>query len=106
MEKIKLSNEATFDLIPMGIEIKEKSKSFTISSELTPTEIETAFTDVSTITHLSEADETLATYYDGIGLKSVKHDIENNTYTVEISTDEILRKMQQMQAQIDALTAV
>lgn len=106
MEKIKLSNEVTFDLQPMGIDIKEKSKSFVVSSELTPTEIETAFTDVSTITHLSEVGETLATYYDGIGLKSVKHDVENNTYTIEISTDAILRKMQQMQAQIDALISV
>ena len=92
MEKIKINNQL-FDLVPMGINISEKSMSITISSALDYSALETAFSDVSSIEHQSEAGELLATYLDGVAVKSISRDIESGTYTVVISTDAVAKAL-------------
>lgn len=92
MEKIKANNQL-FDLVPMGINIGEKSMSITLSSSLTSAGIETAFTEVSSIEHQSEGGELLATYLDGVAVKSISRDIESGTYTIVISTDAVAKAL-------------
>jgi hypothetical protein len=102
MEKIKI-NINTFDLIPMGIDQSDKSRTFTISSTLPPAEIESAFTNVERIEYLSESDEILVTYLDGISLKFIQRNYEDDTYTITISTDAIERQIKELQAQVSSL---
>lgn len=112
MEKIRL-NEQIFNLAPMGIKTTEKKRSFTFTSELSFSEIETAFTNVSNIQYLSDIDEILAIYSDGVSVKSISKDVENRTYTVEISVDAVERKIEtsevqrkSLQEQIDEIMVV
>ena len=92
MEKIKV-NSQTFNLVPNGISSINKQRSFTITSSLTYTEIESAFSDVSRIEYLSEIDEVLNTYLDGVSLKSLSKDIDSGTYMAVIGVDAIERYM-------------
>jgi hypothetical protein len=104
MEAIRL-NDHVISIVPMGIVTHEKKRVFTISSELSSNEIEMMFSNVERIEYLSESGEVLATYLDGVGIKTITKDLENSTYIIEVSTDPIERKMAQMQAEIDALKA-
>ncbi len=95
MEKIKINGQI-FNLIPMGIGQSEKKRSFTISSGLTSAEIESAFTDVTRIEHLNEVGEILSTFIDGVSVKTIHKNMEDGTYTIEISTDAIERKIREL----------
>ena len=97
MEKIRI-NGNTFDLIPMGISQSEKKRSFTIIAD---SDIETAFANVGKIEHLSEGGEVLATYLDGVAVKSISKDLESGTYTVTIGTDAIERELARLQKYTD-----
>jgi hypothetical protein len=110
MEKIKLSNEVTFEIIPLGITSLDiqKRRSFSFKSELPYDEIEACFKtpdNIASIQYISEADEVLMTYADCVGLKILSKNIETGVYTAECSTDAVELQIRQMQAQIAALTA-
>lgn len=100
MEKIKIGNE-TFDLIPMGIDISEKSITLTIATDKNSLEVETAFSDVGRIEHLSN-EKTLAIYTDGVSLKSVRNNMDG-TYTVIIGTDKVEKELAELRAIVNAL---
>lgn len=105
MEKVKIK-ENVFDLLPMGIKESNKQRELIIASELPYSDIELAFADVTSIQYLSETDEILISYLDGVKLKSISKDFENSTYTIAISTDPVEMKLKEMQAQIDELKSV
>jgi hypothetical protein len=110
MEKIKLSNEAIFEIIPLGITSLDiqKRRSFSFKSDLPYDEIEANFKNsdnIASIQYLSEADEVLMTYADCVSLKIISKNIETGVYTAECSTDAVELQIKQMQAQIAALTA-
>lgn len=97
MEKIRLKNGQEFDLIPMGIvnNIVTKRRRFTFTSSLSYEEIEAQFSqdNISKIEYLNESGATLATYLDCVSLKSLARDINTETFTVELSFDDIERKI-------------
>jgi hypothetical protein len=95
MEKIKVNGQE-FDLIPMGISSSDKRRCFTISTLLSPSEIETAFADVSNIQYVSEEGEVLRAYLDCVSLKGYTRDIGAGTYTVELSTDAVEKRLQEI----------
>ena len=95
MEKIRISGH-TFDLIPMGISSGDKKRSYIISTILSHSEVETAFTDVDKIEHLSETGEVLTTYLDGVGVKTIAKDLESGTYTVTVGVDATERKISEL----------
>ena len=104
MEKIKLSNDQLFEIIPMGISSSDKKRVLIISSDLQYANIETAFLNVDRIEYLSESGEVLAVYTDGVSVKTISKDIENGTYTIEIGTDAVERHLRIINTQIDDLT--
>ena len=103
MEKIRISGH-TFDLIPMGISSGDKKRSYTISTVLSHSEVETAFTDVDKIEHLSETGEVLTTYLDGVSTKTITHDLENGTYTIVVGVDAVERELTTLREAIEVLT--
>jgi hypothetical protein len=110
MEKIKLSNNQELNITPMGIfnNTVTKRRTFNISSDLPYSDIEKLLIDpnnIGSIQYLSESGETLATYADCVGLKVLSKNIETGVYTAEFSTDVVEKKMAELQAQVDKLTA-
>lgn len=103
MEKIKLKDGTILNLVPMGIQDNKKRRRFTFFAELT--NIEEIFTEdnISRIEYLSVADEVLAVYVDCVSLKLFTKDIENGTYTVELSLDDLERKIKTLQETVDTL---
>ena len=104
MEKIKIGTNI-FDIPPMGIIENTKRRSFVILSDLPYADIETAFIDVSNIQYFSEAGEQLATYMDGISVKTITKDLEAGTYTIETGIDAVEAELKQLREQVAALTA-
>ena len=113
MEKIKLSNNQEFDLIPMGITVDtaNKRRYFKFTSSLTYAEILALFSASENLTTVSYilADTTVgATYTDCVALKSLSYIINYkvddlttaNIYVAEISTDAAERSMQSLQSEI------
>lgn len=100
MEIIRLKNGIEFDVIPMGIDKKEATRSFTVSSELPYSDILSAFEDVEKIEYLSETGEVLAVYTDCVKSLSITKDLENNTYTVIVSTDATGLELKRIQENI------
>ncbi len=101
MEKIKIGT-TEYELIVNGITEREKSRTFTITSEAPYAEIEEAFADTSNIQVLSEIGEVLTAYMDGVGLKSIKRDYEAGTYTVDVSTDAMVAELKAIRAMLTA----
>ena len=97
MEKLKIGN-TEFNLIPMGISEKEKSRSFTIEAN-SYAEVDQAFSDVSKITVILE-DNSEAVYLDCVKVISII-DHKDGTYTVEVSTDAVERKITNLQEYTD-----
>jgi len=102
MEKIKIGKNE-FDLVVNGVTEREKTRSFAISSNATYADIETAFADVSSIQYLSDAGEILASYQDGVSVKTIKRDYESGTYTIDISTDAVVAEIKSLRDMITAL---
>lgn len=100
-EKIRIGAKV-YGLAITGIKSKEKSRKFTIISDEEFSEVEAAFSDVSKIEELSEEDEILITYMDCIRVKQITRNIEDGTYTVEISTDGLERKILDLQKSTDS----
>lgn len=75
MEKIKLGNKQTFEILPMGIStnVFEKTRTFSFISDLGYSEVEIAFQpeNISQIEYYSIADELLKIYADCAALKSL-----------------------------------
>lgn len=94
-EKLRLKDGTEFDLIPMGITDRGNRRNFTIYADADP---ESAFTEsnVDRIEHISESGEVLTTYLDGVKMVAISKDMENGTYTVEISVDALEKKLKQI----------
>ena len=75
VEKIKLGNKQTFEILPMGIStnVFEKTRTFSFISDLGYSEVEIAFQpeNTSQIEYYSIADELLKIYADCAALKSL-----------------------------------
>lgn len=102
MEKIKIG-DTLYDLVPMGLNQSDKDRSFTISSELPFVDIVQTFTDVTSIQHLSETDEILSSYLDGVSVKTITRDFENGTYTIVVSTDAVVAEIKSLRDMIIAM---
>jgi len=103
MEKIRVK-EKEFDLVPASLIESDKRRTFTVQTDIDPTELEAAFEDVSNVQYILESGEVYKTYLDGVALKSVTHNIEEGTYTLEISTDVVEAELKYLREQIEALT--
>jgi hypothetical protein len=88
----------------MGISGDSKLRNYTISSALTHQQILDGFNDVSAIQYLSEADEVLTTYLDGVSAKTVTQDMENGTFTIAVSIDPVERALKDMDMQLDDMS--
>lgn len=104
VEKIRLNNGQEFELIPMGIvdNIVTKRRKFTFKSDLDYGDVEAQFADdnVAKIEHLNSEGEIMRTYLDCVSLKSLSRDIDAGTYTVELSVDEVERKISDLENNI------
>ena len=80
MEKIKLNNKQTFDIIPMGIGTNkyEKKRFFSFIADLGYSDIENAFNkaNISKIDYYSSVGELLKTYTDCISLKVLSKELD------------------------------
>ena len=104
MEKIRLKDGTELNLIPMGIDNKEKFRIIKFTSELTHAEILAKFSDINIeeINYILADNSIGATYEDCVTLKSLifipNVQVNDNTvsdiYVVAISTDEVERKLQ------------
>ena len=103
MEKISI-NGIQLSLLPMGINKADKTRSFTVSTDLANDKILAVISDVSTIEHISEGGEILDTYLDGVKANSVTNHLDG-TYTIEISIDAIERQLTDLRAEIAVLKA-
>ena len=114
MEKIKLSNNQEFELIPMGISTDDTNKRryFKFTSSLTYAEILTLFSESANLASVSYilADVTVgATYADCVALKSLSYIINYkvddlttaNIYVAEISTDTAEKVLQEIKSLIE-----
>lgn len=100
MEKIVINNNE-FELAIMGVTETDKKRSVKILSDKTSVEIENIFSDVSKITWILE-DGTEKTWLDGVKTTAITNHLDG-TYTVEISTDAVERRIAELQAEIQAL---
>ena len=105
MEKIRLKNRQEFELLPVGISdnMVTKRRKFAFITELAYDDIYHAFADsdnISVIEHLSDAGEVLKAYADCVGLKQITRNVENGSYIVELSVDEMERRIKEMESGI------
>lgn len=109
MEKIVFGTNE-FDLVPVGISHNDvtKRRGFKFTSDLPYQEIEDVLTDpesFAVIKYQLEDGLVVATYADCVSLKTLSKDIETGIYTAEFSTDEVARRMADLEAEIEALKA-
>ena len=97
MEKLKIGSKE-FNIIPMGIDERDKLRIFTIEAD-SYTEVDQAFSDVSKVTVILE-DDSEVVYLDCVKVTSIK-DNKDGTYTVEVSTDAVERKITNLQEYTD-----
>ena len=100
MNSILKIGTSEFTLTLNGVTEREKSRIFTIESEATYTEIESAFSDVSSVQCCLESGTVIASYLDGISVKSIKRDYDSGIYTIEISTDAVITELRALKALI------
>lgn len=100
MEKIRINNNE-FELVPMGVTENDKKRTLKLTSNKTSVEIEEIFSDVSKISLILE-DGTEKTWLDGVKTTAITNHLDG-TYTVEISTDAVERRIAELQAEIQAL---
>lgn len=107
-EKIRLKNGQEFELTPMGIRQTEKSREITFGSALSTSQIEALLTDdnISRIEYLSEAGEVLNTYLDCVAVKTIQKDIENSTYTIELSINGLERSLKSIETEVQSNQAI
>ena len=96
MEKLKIGN-AEFNLIPMGMDEKNKLRVFTVEAD-SYSEVDQAFLDVSKVTVIL-ADNSEVIYLDCVKTTSIK-DNKDGTYTVEVSTDILAKEIQDIKKNI------
>ena len=110
MEKIRLKDGTEFDLIPMGIDNREKFRIIKFTSELTHAEILAKFSDINIeeINYILADNSIGATYEDCVALKSLTFipnvRVDDNTvsdiYVVVISTDAVERALQTLNEEL------
>ena len=110
MEKIRLKDGTEFDLIPMPVEDKGKSRIIKFISELPHDEILAKFNDINIeeINYILADNSIGATYEDCVTLKSLTFvpnvQVDDNTvsdiYVVVLSTDAVERGMQTLSNQL------
>lgn len=108
MEKIVFGTHE-FELVPVGISANDvtKRRGFKFTSELPYQEVEdilTALENFATIQYQAN-DTVVTTYADCVSLKTLSKDIETGIYTAEYSTDEVARRMAELEAEIAILKA-
>ena len=91
MEKIRLSNNTEFELVPNGIDSDyyKKRRTFTFVSEKSHAEVYATFLDtanLATVTYLDEAGEPNKTYADCVKLKVLATE-RDRQITDELITD-------------------
>ena len=111
MEKIRLVDNTEFDIIPMGIDNKEKFRIIKFTSELTHAEILAKLSDINIeeINYILADNSIGATYEDCVTLKSLTFipnvQVDDNTvsdiYVVVLSTDAVERGMQTLNTEVD-----
>ena len=114
MEKIRLKDGTEFDLIPMGIDNKEKLRIIKFTSELTHAEILAKFSDINIeeINYILVDDSIGATYEDCVTLKSLTYipnvQVDDNNvsdiYVAVLSTDAVERTLQTLNTDISGLS--
>lgn len=110
-EKIRLKDNTEFDIIPMGIDNKEKFRIIKFTSELTHAEILAKFSDmnIEEINYILADNSIGVTYEDCVTLKSLifipNVQVDDNTvsdiYVVVLSTDAVERGMQTLNTEVD-----
>jgi hypothetical protein len=105
MEKIRLKNGQELELLPVGVSDNAvtKRRKFAFVTDMAYDDVYQAFADnnnISVIEHLSAAGEVLKTYADCTGLKQITRNIENGSYIVELSADEVERKIANLENSI------
>lgn len=114
MEKIRLKDGTEFELIPMGIDNKDRLRIIKFISELPHAEILAKFseTNIEKVEHIL-ADETIGTTYeDCTAFKSLTFipdvQVNDNTisdiYVVAISTDATGRALQTLNTDLNGLS--
>jgi len=110
MEKIVFGTHE-FDLVvPVGIATNDvtKRRGFKFTTELPYQEVENILVNpenFATIKYQPTDDIVAATYADCVSLKTLGKDIESGIYTAEYSTDEVARRMAELEAEIEVLKA-
>ena len=110
MEKIRLKNGQEFELVPMGIDIRESLKTFKIVTTLTQEEIISAFSvdNIASVEYILIDGTVTETYLDCVALKglglTLDYQVDESTakdiYTVIISTDATERALNQMKENV------
>lgn len=110
MEKIRLKDGTEFDLIPMGIDNREKFRIIKFTSELTHAEILAKFSDINIeeINYILADNSIGATYEDCVTLKSLTFipnvQVDDNTvsdvYVAALSTDAVERALQTLNEEL------
>jgi len=110
-EKIRLRDNTEFEIIPMGIETREKIRVFKFISELAFNDIVAKFgvTNIERIDYILADETTGATYEDCVALKSLTYvpnvQVDDNTisdiYIAVLSTDAVERQLKMTQSSID-----
>lgn len=109
MEKFKFGVN-TFDVVPEGVtnDTFNKRRKFYFQTDLSYAEVEATLTNpdnLAGVQYIAENGDTLATYSDCVGLKSLSKNYDTRTYTAEFSTDATEKKLAEMQAEIEKLKA-
>lgn len=117
MEKLKLSNNQEFDLIPMGVitDASKKVRYFKFTSELTHEELLAIFSDSTNLSSLDyiQEDGAIKTYQDCVKMLMLSYAPEfkvddnatTDVYIVTVSTDAIgmaLKSVQEQQAMLSS----
>lgn len=115
-EKLKLFNGQEFDLIPMGIvtDDAKKVRYFKFTSELTHEELKAIFFDSTNLANIDyiQEDGAIKTYQDCVKMLVLSfvpnYQVDDNTtadiYVVTVSTDEVLRGMENAKEERDAIS--
>lgn len=107
MEKIIFGTHE-FELVPVGIAANDmiKRRSFKFTTDLSYPDVEEILIDpenFATIQYAVESGDVVATYADCVALKTLAKDIETGVYTAEYSTDEMARRVSELEVEVKLL---
>ena len=106
MEKLVFKNYK-FNLVPVGIATNDatKRRAFKFISNLPYQEVEDILTNPENFATVQYklGEDVIATYADCVALKTLSKDIETGVYTAEYSTDEMARRVSELEAEVKLL---